>query len=159
MAYFPWKKSTSSLEVHPSSIIILVEAWLDFVKIMWGWCQGIAMQLSSAWFQHFSVARIFWVAANILQTVHCSNNTIINGSNISPGRVVADIWVTHLTNNKSNQITFIVTSPQHKCLGEWNSYERAPDSAKKKKKITYGQYIFTEDNVQNTHTYSTHSVL
>ncbi len=35
---------------------------------------------------------------------------------------------------KSNQITFIVTSPQHKCLGEWNSYERAPDSAKKKKK-------------------------
>ncbi len=32
---------------------------------------------------------------------------------------------------KSNQITFIVTSPQHKCLGEWNSYERAPDSAKK----------------------------
>ncbi len=34
----------------------------------------------------------------------------------------------------SNQITFIVTSPQHKCLGEWNSYERAPDSAKKKKK-------------------------
>ncbi len=31
---------------------------------------------------------------------------------------------------KSNQITFIVTSPQHKCLGEWNSYERAPDSAK-----------------------------
>ncbi len=37
---------------------------------------------------------------------------------------------------KSNQITFIVTSPQHKCLGEWNSYERAPDSAKKKKKNT-----------------------
>ncbi len=28
-----------------------------------------------------------------------------------------------------NQITFIVTSPQHKCLGEWNSWERAPDSA------------------------------
>ncbi len=35
---------------------------------------------------------------------------------------------------KSNQITFIVTSPQHKCLGEWNSYERAPESKKKKKK-------------------------
>ncbi len=28
------------------------------------------------------------------------------------------------------QITFIVTSPQHKCLCELNSYERAPDSAK-----------------------------
>ncbi len=100
---------------------------------------------------------------------------------------------------KSNQITFIVTSPQHKCLGEWNSYERAPDSAKnnnnnlhmdrqckkkttttiyiwtdsakklhwsiysapdsakKQQQFTYGQYIFTdctEDNVQNTHTYT-----
>ncbi len=43
---------------------------------------------------------------------------------------------------KSNQITFIVTSPQHKCLGEWNSYERAPDSAKKtKQQFTYGQYV------------------
>ncbi len=45
---------------------------------------------------------------------------------------------------KSNQNTFIVTSPQHKCLGEWNSYERAPDSAKKKKMFTYGQYVFTD---------------
>ncbi len=55
---------------------------------------------------------------------------------------------------KSNQITFIVTSPQHKCLGEWNSYERAPDSAKKQltiylwtdsaknnKQFTYGQTV------------------
>ncbi len=43
---------------------------------------------------------------------------------------------------KSNQITFIVTSPQHKCLGEWNSYERAPDSAKKNnKQFTYGQTV------------------
>ncbi len=43
---------------------------------------------------------------------------------------------------------FIVTSPQHKCLGEWNSWERAPDSAKKL--FTYRQYILT----QNTHTYT-----
>ncbi len=42
--------------------------------------------------------------------------------------------------SKSNQITFIVTSPQHKCLGEWNSYERAPDSAKKQQTI----YIWTD---------------
>ncbi len=125
---------------------------------------------------------------------------------------------------KSNQIKSLLLShqPQHKCLGEWNSYERAPDSAKKKQKkntsnlhmdrqckknnkqftygqtvqkkttsnlhmdrqckktkqkkpalehlqcsrqckkkqqqqFTYGQYIFTdctEDNVQNTHTYT-----
>ncbi len=36
---------------------------------------------------------------------------------------------------KSNQITFIVTSPQHKCLGEWNYYEHAPDSAEKQQTI------------------------
>ncbi len=43
------------------------------------------------------------------------------------------VYINTNTSNqiKSNQITFIVTSPQHKCLGEWNSYERAPDSAKK----------------------------
>ncbi len=58
----------------------------------------------------------------------------------------------------SNQITFIVTSPQHKCLGEWNSYERAPDSKKqkntKKQQFTYIFTDCTEDNVQNTHTYT-----
>ncbi len=47
---------------------------------------------------------------------------------------------------KSNQITFIVTSPQHKCLGEWNSYERAPDSAKKNKKTIY---IWTDSAKKN----------
>ncbi len=30
---------------------------------------------------------------------------------------------------QDNQITFIITSPQHMCLGEWNYWERAPDSA------------------------------
>ncbi len=68
---------------------------------------------------------------------------------------------------KSNQIkiTFIVTSPQHKCLGEWNSYERAPDSAekqqtiyiwtdsakKKKKQFTYGQTVQKEQQQQFTY--------
>ncbi len=47
---------------------------------------------------------------------------------------------------KSNQITFTVTSPQHKCLGEWNSYERAPDNLHMDS--TYLR--LTEDNVQNT---------
>ncbi len=47
---------------------------------------------------------------------------------------------------KSNQITFIVTSPQHKCLGEWNSYERAPDSAEKQQTI----YIWTDSAKKTT---------
>ncbi len=44
----------------------------------------------------------------------------------------------HYLHYKSNH--FIVTSPQHKCLGEWNSYERAPDSAKKQQTI----YLWTD---------------
>ncbi len=56
---------------------------------------------------------------------------------------------------KSNQITFIVTSPQHKCLGECNSYERAPDSAKKQQQqFTYGQTV--QKNNSNLHMDSTY---
>ncbi len=43
------------------------------------------------------------------------------------------------TNLKSNQIKSLLLS-QHKCLGEWNSYERAPDSAKKQQTI----YLWTD---------------
>ncbi len=50
------------------------------------------------------------------------------------------------TQIKSNQITFIVTSPQHKCLGEWNSYEHAPDSAEKQQTI----YIWTDSAKKTT---------
>ncbi len=46
----------------------------------------------------------------------------------------------------SNQITFIVTSPKHKCLGEWNSYERAPDSAEKQQTI----YLWTDSAKKTT---------
>ncbi len=69
---------------------------------------------------------------------------------------------------KSNQITFIVTSPQHKCLGEWNSYERAPDSAKKQNKkknnnlhidSTYLQTVQKTMCKIHIHILSTHSVL
>ncbi len=65
---------------------------------------------------------------------------------------------------KSNQITFIVTSPQHKCLGEWNSYERAPDSAKKQNNNLHMDSTYLQ-TVQKTmckihiHILSTHSVL
>ncbi len=70
-----------------------------------------------------------------------------------------------VNHNKSNQITFIVTSPQHKCLGEWNSWERAPDSAKKKKKknlhidSTYLQTVQKTMCKIHIHILNTHSVL
>ncbi len=62
----------------------------------------------------------------------------------------------HMNQIKSNQITFIVTSPQHKCLGEWNSYERAPDSAKNNNLHMDSTYLQTVQKtmLQNTHTYT-----
>ncbi len=64
---------------------------------------------------------------------------------------------------KSNQITFIVTSPQHKCLGEWNSWERAPDSAEKQNNLhidsTYLQTVQKTMCKIHTHILNIHSVL
>ncbi len=55
--------------------------------------------------------------------------------------IILDLYsISNQIKIKSNQITFIVTSPQHKCLGEWNSYERAPDSAEKQQTI----YLWTD---------------
>ncbi len=56
------------------------------------------------------------------------------------------------------QIKSLLLSHHHSTSALVPSYERAPDSAKKtKQQFTYGQYVFTdctEDNVQNTHTYT-----
>ncbi len=68
--------------------------------------------------------------------------------------------------SNQNQITFIVTSPQHKCLGEWNSYERAPDSAKNKIQNKTTIYIWTvhiyrlyrRQCAKYTYIYSVHTV-
>ncbi len=57
---------------------------------------------------------------------------------------------------KQQQQTIYIWTDSAKKL-HWSIYS-APDSAKKKQQqFTYGQYIFTdctEDNVQNTHTYT-----
>ncbi len=61
------------------------------------------------------------------------------------------IW----TDSAKKQQTIYIWTDSAKKL-HWSIYS-APDSAKKKKQFTYGQYIFTdctEDNVQNTHTYT-----
>ncbi len=56
---------------------------------------------------------------------------------------------------KKKQQTIYIWTDSAKKL-HWSIYS-APDSAKKQQQFTYGQYIFTdctEDNVQNTHTYT-----
>ncbi len=65
---------------------------------------------------------------------------------------------------KSNQIksiTFIVTSPQHMCLGERNYWERAPDSAETINIYTVHTYRLIQMTMYNIHIHilSTHNVL
>ncbi len=72
-----------------------------------------------------------------LYTTACSLLWKNTGKHRNLDRFYRNNWIKTghyiLNDRESNhfyQLTFIVTSPQHKCLGEWNSYERAPDSAK-----------------------------
>ncbi len=62
--------------------------------------------------------------------------------------------------SKSNQITFIVTS-QHMCLGEWNSWERAPNRNNLHTYYTVHTYRLIQKTMCRIHIHivSTHSVL
>ncbi len=72
----------------------------------------------------------------------------------STSALVSEILMSVLqTVQKKTTAIYIWTDSAKKL--HWNIYS-APDSAKKQQ-FTYGQYIFTdctEDNVQNTHTYT-----
>ncbi len=61
----------------------------------------------------------------------------------------------------SNQITFIVTSPQHMCLGEYNYWEHAQDSAETIFIWTVHTYRLIQMTMWKIHIHilSTHSVL
>ncbi len=73
----------------------------------------------------------------------------------STSALVSEILMSVLqTVQKKQQTIYIWTDSAKK--RHWSIYS-APDSAKKQQQFTYGQYIFTdctEDNVQNTHTYT-----
>ncbi len=100
---------------------------------------------------------------NIFATVE----RLTNPPSQIPSKMLSNSQCNEFTSNqiKSNQITFIVTSPQHKCLGEWNSYERAPDSAKNNNSNNLHMDSTYLQTVQKTmckihiHILSTHSVL
>ncbi len=62
------------------------------------------------------------------------------------------VWPSHSWNASHSSSILKSKSPQHMCLGEWNSWERAPDN-NLHKDSTYLQ-TYTEDNVQNTHAYT-----
>ncbi len=107
------------------------------------------------------------IYSNALATNHKSHYIFLRKCKKSI-HIVALLFTQHalrLESNqiKSNQITFIVTSPQHKCLGEWNSWERAPNSAKKQNSLhidsTYLQTVQKTMCKIHIHILNIHSVL
>ncbi len=73
----------------------------------------------------------------------------------STSALVSEILMSVLQTVQKKQQTIYIWTDSAKKL-HWSIYS-APDSEKKQQQFTYGQYIFTdctEDNVQNTHTYT-----
>ncbi len=82
-----------------------------------------------------------------------NNKQFTYGQTVQKKQQTIYIW----TDSAKKQQTIYIWTDSAKKL-HWSIYS-APDSAKKKQQqqFTYGQYIFTdctEDNVQNTHTYT-----
>ncbi len=106
---------------------------------------------------HSTSALVSEILMSVLQTVQKKQQTIYiwtdSAKKNCTGAFTVHIW----TDSAKKQQTIYIWTDSAKKL-HWSIYS-APDSAKKKntKKFTYGQYIFTdctEDNVQNTHTYT-----
>ncbi len=91
---------------------------------------------------------------SVLQTVQKKNNKQFTyGQAVQKKKLHWSIYSAP-DSAKKQQTIYIWTDSAKKL--HWSIYS-APDSAKKQQQFTYGQYIFTdctEDNVQNTHTYT-----
>ncbi len=102
---------------------------------------------------------LFFINSVVTNSVSCLHSKAF----INHTAECSNTLTSNSQNHKSKSL-FIVTSPQHKCLGEWNSYERAPDSAKKKNNNLHMDSTYLQ-TVQKTmckihiHIFSTHSVL
>ncbi len=109
----------------------VLSLWLFYMQasVSWTWCE--LQPIASAGRQREVWHGPFWVHWRPIMLQNWESSV--------------KVWLC-MMGVKSNQITFIVTSPQHKCLGEWNSYERAPDSAEKQQTI----YLWTDSAKKTT---------
>ncbi len=114
---------------------------------------------------HSTSALVSEILMSVLQTVQKNNRQFTYGQTVQKKQQTIYIW----TDSAKKQQTIYIWTDSAKKL-HWSIYS-APDSAKKtttaiyiwtdsakkQQQFTYGQYIFTdctEDNVQNTHTYT-----
>ncbi len=89
---------------------------------------------------------------SVLQTVQKNNRQFTYGQTVQKKQQTIYIW-TDSAKNCTGAFTVLQTVQKKTTTAIYIS----TDSAKKQQQFTYGQYIFTdctEDNVQNTHTYT-----
>ncbi len=101
---------------------------------------------------HSTSALVSEILMSVLQTVQKKQQTIY----IWTGSAKKLHWSIYSAPDSAKKTTTIYIWTDSAKKLHWSIYS-APDSAKKQQQFTYGQYIFTdctEDNVQNTHTYT-----
>ncbi len=125
--------------------------WLTSLKMITVQSNQIKSLLLSH--HHSTSALVSEILMSVLQTVQKEQQTIYIWTDSAKKQQTIYIWTDSA--KKQQQTIYIWTDSAKKTALEHYS---APDSAKKQQQqFTYGQYIFTdctEDNVQNTHTYT-----
>ncbi len=99
---------------------------------------------------HSTSALVSEILMSVLQTVQKNNKQFTNGQTVQKNCTEAFTVLQTVQKNNSN------LHMDRQCKKTTAIYIWT-DSAKKQQQFTYGQYIFTdctEDNVQNTHTYT-----
>ncbi len=102
---------------------------------------------------------------SVLQTVQKNSRQFTYGQTVQKKQQTIYLWTDSA--KKQQQTIYIWTDSAKNCTGAFTVLQTVQkkttaiyiwtDSAKKQQQFTYGQYIFTdctEDNVQNTHTYT-----
>ncbi len=103
--------------LHDSELIMSIECTV--------WHQhNCFCQVPAAVYQYFTTSQSISFSYTLTFLAGLSETFLCSGSS----GWLADFF-NAVNPQISNQITFIVTSPQHVCFGEWNSWECAPDSA------------------------------
>ncbi len=101
---------------------------------------------------HSTSALVSEILMSVLQTVQKNNRQFTYGQTVQKKQQTIYIW-TDSAKNCTGAFTVLQTVQKTTTTAIYI----CTDSAKKQQQFTYGQYIFTdctEDNVQNTHTYT-----
>ncbi len=144
-------------------------------------CTTVPNQIKSLLLSHHhsTSALVSEILMSVLQTVQKNNRQFTYGQTVQKKQQTIYIWTDSAkktTNNlhmdrqckKNNKQFTYGQTVQKNCTGAFTVLQTVQkktttaiyiwtDSAKKQQQFTYGQYIFTdctEDNVQNTHTYT-----